>query len=75
MFGKGDKGMNNELVARAQTACDAIRSPSLTESMTERKGRLEVELAEVTALLERLEANPDAAELFDAISRLGGLRY
>lgn len=52
-----------------------IRMPSLTEQMTERKARLEAELAQVNVVLAGLEANPEAAELFNAISRLGGLRY
>lgn len=56
---------------------DRIRQqmPSLTEQMRERKARLEAELGEVNSVLQRLEAMPEAAELLDYISRLGGLRY
>ena len=52
-----------------------IRMPSLTEQMQERKQRLEQELAEVNKVLAGLERNPEAAELLNSISRLGGLRY
>jgi hypothetical protein len=50
------------------------RSPSLTEQMTMRKAQLEQQLEEVNKVLAGLEKNPEAAELFNAISRLGGLR-
>jgi hypothetical protein len=50
------------------------RAPSLTEQMIMRKAQLESQLAEVNTVLAGLEKNPEAAELFNAISRLGGLR-
>lgn len=52
-----------------------FRAPSLTEQMTQRKAHLEAQLEEVNKVLAGLEKNPEAAELFNAISRLGGLRY
>lgn len=64
-----------DLMPPTTEGCDvAIRTPSLTEQMTERKARLEVELAEVNKVLEGLSKNPEAAELLNSISRLGGLR-
>lgn len=53
----------------------AYRAPSLTEQMTMRKAQLEAQLVEVNTVLDGLAKNPEAAELFNAISRLGGLRY
>ena len=69
----------NENYAMAQATGSAViggdyRPPSLTEQMQMRKTRLEEELVQVNKVLEGLAKNPDAAELFNAISRLGGLR-
>lgn len=56
--------------------CDAkqVRSLSLSEQMEDRKRRLEMELAEVNKVIDGLSKNPEAADLLNAISRLGGLR-
>lgn len=62
-------------VAMQANTLGPLRVPSLTEMMTERKARLENELAEVNKVLAGLERNPEAAELLNSISRLGGLRY
>jgi chaperonin cofactor prefoldin len=65
----------NYAIAQAQAAqLGTYRPPSLTQMMTERKARLESELEEVNKVLSGLAKNPEAAELFDSISRLGGLR-
>lgn len=79
---KQEKLMGNGLIERGptieamlKTECDTIRSQSLTEQLKQRQARAQSEYDEVTALLDKLEENPEAAELFDAISRLGGLRY
>lgn len=53
----------------------SIRPASLTEQMQSRKAQLEADLAEVNALLEKLEKNPETQEILDGISKLGGLRY
>lgn len=67
--------MEGAMIERAHTACDTIRSQSLTEQLKQRQARAQEEYDEVTALLDKLAENPVAAEIFDAVSRLGGLRY
>ena len=64
----------NQVSTLAECAPTEYRPPSLTEQMTDRKARLEKELEEVNKVLEGLKKNPEAAELLDSISRLGGLR-
>ena len=70
--------MNDYNMAQGAIAAPGMpveyRPPSLTEQMKARKVLLEQQLEQVNIVLAGLEKNPDAAELFDAISRLGGLR-
>ena len=63
-----------QVEAAGQVMCDTIRNPTLTEQLKERQKQAQDEYDEVTALLDKLAENPAAAEIFDAVSKLGGLR-
>jgi len=55
-------------------ACESAPRPStLTERLHCEKTRIEERLTEINGILDRLEANPDTAEILDAVAKLGHL--
>lgn len=53
----------------------APQQPSVYNQLIQEKERLETRLGQINAAIEQIDANPQAAALFEALSKVSGGRF
>lgn len=69
-IGQGSYGEANALPISAAKEISLMRNPNMTQILTAKKERLELELSEVNEALAALKANPEIERVINLVTKI-----